>query len=380
MTEFFCPTARDHRPVDVEMTLSGRPAGGKSTLAKALWAASKAGHLPGIKLCFDPGLAAHMLQQGSSYPDMKHPLYVGLSETDGVPAGDPPLDVQVQELAEFIQGNFPGMVGPGGAIDSAIRLINAQAAEIRAIDSLLARRQALEGAGTRVDKIGLALRTAGEVEALRAHVANLRAYSEGQDKLKADLADARAERDKFKALAQEALEERDKAQAGLAENLQRYNETRARWNAQVEALSNDAAKLCVERDQAREELALARAANINVTVSAPNRSPEAVDAVLQSIKAGPQRHPHADGPPSAGSQSPEVTVAVYADDGRVFEYKVANAAKAREHTHAIVMTGYRHSSADEPGVLEHYGPARILKVKVTGPGITTLYTDNTRGT
>lgn len=70
------------------------------------------------------------------------------------------------------------------------------------------------------------------------------------------------------------------------------------------------------------------------------------------------------------------TVAVYLDDGRVFEYEVADATKAREHAHAIVMTGYRHTTAD---CMEHYPPHRISKIKVT-PSPDTMYLDRVRGT
>jgi hypothetical protein len=71
-----------------------------------------------------------------------------------------------------------------------------------------------------------------------------------------------------------------------------------------------------------------------------------------------------------------VKVEVYIDDGRVFSYSVASAEKAREHSHAIVTTGYRHATKE---YFEHYGPHRILKVKVTGE-VDTKYPDEVRGT
>ena len=70
-------------------------------------------------------------------------------------------------------------------------------------------------------------------------------------------------------------------------------------------------------------------------------------------------------------------VSVYLDDGRVFEYEVLNAGKAREHSAAIVKTGYRHN--DGAGEFEHYGPHRILKVKVSGV-VETKYVDKITGT
>lgn len=72
-----------------------------------------------------------------------------------------------------------------------------------------------------------------------------------------------------------------------------------------------------------------------------------------------------------------ITVAVYLDDGNVFEYGVDSPDKAREHTHAIVSTGYRHTT---DGCLEHYPPHRIAKVKAKGEGIATSYPDRVRGT
>lgn len=67
-------------------------------------------------------------------------------------------------------------------------------------------------------------------------------------------------------------------------------------------------------------------------------------------------------------------ISVYLDDGRVFEYEVLS-GKQREHTSAIIAGGYR-SCRD--GVLEHYPPHRIVKVKATGAD--TMYTDTLRGT
>ena len=76
------------------------------------------------------------------------------------------------------------------------------------------------------------------------------------------------------------------------------------------------------------------------------------------------------------SNSPEYGMRIYLDNGVVFEYNVANETKAREHSSAIVLGGYRHNDGKE---FEHYGPHRILKVKVIGP-VETLYTDRATGT
>jgi uncharacterized protein YdaT len=72
-----------------------------------------------------------------------------------------------------------------------------------------------------------------------------------------------------------------------------------------------------------------------------------------------------------------ITVQVYMIDGRVFEYDVADQAKAIEHAHAIVTEGYRHAGkADE---MEEWYPAhRVLKVKYLAN--TSNYYDRVRGT
>lgn len=89
----------------------------------------------------------------------------------------------------------------------------------------------------------------------------------------------------------------------------------------------------------------------------------------------------ADGYPAAVTgihmEAVVITIAVYLDDGRVFEYDVATPGQAREHSAAIVGWGYRRV---EGNVLTHYPAHRICKVKATGEGITTNYPDRERGT
>jgi hypothetical protein len=72
-----------------------------------------------------------------------------------------------------------------------------------------------------------------------------------------------------------------------------------------------------------------------------------------------------------------ILIMVYLDDGRIFEYGVSDANKAREHVSAIGATGYRHTS---DGILEHYPVHRITKIKAIGTGISTAYPDRCRGT
>lgn len=72
----------------------------------------------------------------------------------------------------------------------------------------------------------------------------------------------------------------------------------------------------------------------------------------------------------------EFQIKIYIDDGVVFSYTVSKAESAREHTHAIVQTGYRHVG---DGEFTHYPAHRILKVKVVGD-IQTNYPDKVEGT
>lgn len=74
-----------------------------------------------------------------------------------------------------------------------------------------------------------------------------------------------------------------------------------------------------------------------------------------------------------------LTVHVYMDDGRVYSYDVDGHDKAREHAAAIVCGGYRHTPEDG-SVFEHYGPHRVLKVKVTGGPVPSKYADRSSGT
>jgi hypothetical protein len=53
------------------------------------------------------------------------------------------------------------------------------------------------------------------------------------------------------------------------------------------------------------------------------------------------------------------TVNVYMQDGRVFKYQVSDGAKAREHAHRIITTGWRNVT---DGVMEYYPVHQVLKV------------------
>lgn len=73
-----------------------------------------------------------------------------------------------------------------------------------------------------------------------------------------------------------------------------------------------------------------------------------------------------------------MTIKVYLDDGRIYEYDVPTPDKAREHAAAIIAGGYRHN--DGVGEFEHYPPHRILKVKAVGEAMPTTYPDRASGT
>jgi hypothetical protein len=74
-------------------------------------------------------------------------------------------------------------------------------------------------------------------------------------------------------------------------------------------------------------------------------------------------------------QTQKFEIQVYLDDGRIFYYEVNSTEKVREHTSAIIATGYRHNDGN---VFEHYPPHRINKVKCEN--IPTNYPDKVKGT
>lgn len=52
-------------------------------------------------------------------------------------------------------------------------------------------------------------------------------------------------------------------------------------------------------------------------------------------------------------------ISVYLQDGRIFEYEVANSTKAREHAHRIINFGWRNW---EEGRECYYPTHQVLKV------------------
>lgn len=54
-----------------------------------------------------------------------------------------------------------------------------------------------------------------------------------------------------------------------------------------------------------------------------------------------------------------IQINVYLVDGRIYEYKVANATKAREHAHRIINYGWRNW---EEGLECYYPTWQVLKV------------------
>ncbi|UZS00964.1 hypothetical protein [Pseudomonas phage vB_PsaM_M1] len=69
-------------------------------------------------------------------------------------------------------------------------------------------------------------------------------------------------------------------------------------------------------------------------------------------------------------------IRVYLDNGVVYSYNVSSQESAREHSHAIAQTGYRHVGNGE---FTHYPTHRIIKVKVVGE-ISTNFPDKVEGT
>lgn len=76
-----------------------------------------------------------------------------------------------------------------------------------------------------------------------------------------------------------------------------------------------------------------------------------------------------------------VEIAVYVDNGNVYEYSVHNENTARDHASAIIQTGYRSVDKNNRKEITWYPPHRIVKVKAhLSEDSTTLYTDKVRGT
>ena len=59
-----------------------------------------------------------------------------------------------------------------------------------------------------------------------------------------------------------------------------------------------------------------------------------------------------------------ITISIYMQDGRVFQYDVINAIKAREHAHRIINYGWRNIVND---VMEYYPTHQINKVTFPDP-------------
>lgn len=69
-------------------------------------------------------------------------------------------------------------------------------------------------------------------------------------------------------------------------------------------------------------------------------------------------------------------IKVYIDNGLIYSYDVDSQESAREHSAAIIQSGYRHVGV---GSFTHFPPHRLLKVKVVGD-ITTNFPDTVEGT
>ena len=60
-----------------------------------------------------------------------------------------------------------------------------------------------------------------------------------------------------------------------------------------------------------------------------------------------------------------ITINVYMQDGRLFEYEVDDSVKAREHAHRIVNYGWRNVNGK--GIMEYYPVHQVLKVTFKDP-------------
>ena len=68
---------------------------------------------------------------------------------------------------------------------------------------------------------------------------------------------------------------------------------------------------------------------------------------------------------SMSIEQPQKTkITVYMQDGRTFSYMVADGAKAREHAHAIITTGWRNVTNN---MMEYYPVHKISKVTFKDP-------------
>ena len=60
-----------------------------------------------------------------------------------------------------------------------------------------------------------------------------------------------------------------------------------------------------------------------------------------------------------------ITIKVYLQDGRVDNYDVSDAKKAREHAHRIINYGWRNVNTE--GIMEYYPVHQIVKVTFPDP-------------
>lgn len=60
-----------------------------------------------------------------------------------------------------------------------------------------------------------------------------------------------------------------------------------------------------------------------------------------------------------------VTITVYMNDGRCFNYEVEDSIKAREHAHRIINFGWRNVTTE--GIMEYYPTHMINKVTFPDP-------------
>lgn len=308
-TDFYAKGALRPTPTDVQVHITGKPGSGKTLVAGAVKAALEG--LPSTTVCLDQRLRELEQAMAPGYLGherarlKEHPLFVGLAE---VPAAVPPPE------------------GPKPRLDfcntSAGPTLSPAEAELRMIDSVLARRPALADCANRAVAIEKAIATAGLYDLAQKKLDEVAAEAQ---KLKLDLGEARAERDEY---------------------AQRAKDATAKLEATLSSLAMLEGRM--------------------------SRTP-----MFQGAEPLPEPYATVAGAP----ETPKVTIDVYIDDGRVFYYDVGSTGKAREHADAIIKTGYRHVAAGDLTTLECFPPHRISKVKIkAAAGVATDYTDRERGT
>lgn len=202
-TEFFATGALHPTPTDVRVHITGKPGSGKTLVAGVILEALEG--LPSTTVCLDQRLRELKESMAPGYLGherarlKEHPLFVGLAE---VPAPvPPPAGPTPRVLADYTGGAALKPVATGDE------------AELRMIDTVLARRPALADCPNRAVAIEKAIATAGLYDLANSKLESLAAEHQ---KTKLDLQEARAERDDYAKQAEVAKNKLADTLASLA--------------------------------------------------------------------------------------------------------------------------------------------------------------------